>query len=122
MIDEAVAPEKPAVDPAVYERLRQALASAGPRAAVEQLIADLRKAEDFQNLFYALLMKKRIELGVSPFPTGPANELPAHTHEPYEQAIREAGREVGHSLLERKQYGQAWAFFRMLNEPEPVKS
>ena len=45
MIDEAEAPAKPAIDPAVYERLRQALASAGSRAAVEQLIADLRKAE-----------------------------------------------------------------------------
>ena len=62
MIDEAVAPEKPQIDPAVYERLRQALASAGPRGAVEQLIADLRQAEDFQNLFYALLMKKLIPI------------------------------------------------------------
>ena len=97
-------------------------ASKGPKAAVEQLIADLRKAEDFQNLFYALLLKKRVELGVSPFPTGPSTELPPATHEPYEAAIREAGREVGHALLERKQYGQAWAFFRMLGEPEPVKA
>jgi hypothetical protein len=121
MIDEAEAPTA-AIDPAFYERLRSALASRGPKAAVEQLIADLRKAEDFQNLFYALLLKKRVELGVSPFPTGPSTELPPSTHEPYEQAIRDAGREVGHALLERKQYGQAWAFFRMLGEPEPVKA
>jgi hypothetical protein len=122
MIDEAEAPAVPAIDPALFERLRAALASKGPRTAVEQLVADLRKAEDFQNLFYALLLKKRVELGVSPFPTGPSTELPPETHEPYEQAIRAAGREVGHALLERKQYGQAWAFFRMLGEPEPVKA
>ena len=97
-------------------------ASSGPRAAVEQLVADLRKAEDFQNLFYALLLKKRVELGVSPFPTGPCHRTAARHHEPYEQAIRDAGREVGHALLERKQYAQAWAFFRMLGEPEPVKA
>ena len=102
MIDEAEAPAS-AIDPAFYERLRSALASKGPKAAVEQLIAELRKAEDFQNLFYALLLKKRVELGVSPFPTGPSTELPPATHEPYEQAIRDAGREVGHALLERKQ-------------------
>ena len=121
MTDEAEVPAS-AIDPAFYERLRSALASKGPKAAVEQLVADLRKAEDFQNLFYALLLKKRVELGVSPFPTGPSTELPPATHEPYEAAIREAGREVGHALLERKQYGQAWAFFRMLGEPEPVKA
>jgi hypothetical protein len=122
MIDEAEAPDQPRIDPAVYERLRAALASNGPVAAVDRLVEDLRAAGDYQNLFYALLLKKRIELGVSPFPTGPSADLPAHTHEPYEQAIRAAGREVGQALLERRQYGQAWAFFRMLGEPEPVRA
>jgi len=122
MMDEVLAPEKPAMDPALFERLRAAVKARGPRAAVEQLVEELRKAEDFQNLFYALLLKTRVELGVSPFPTGPSTDLPPETHEPYEQAIRAAGREVGHALLERKQYGPAWAFFRMLGEPEPVKS
>ncbi|MBY0457732.1 MAG: hypothetical protein K2V38_10370, partial [Gemmataceae bacterium] len=82
---------------------------------------ELRAADDFQGLFYALLMKKRVELGVSPFPTGPANELPAHTHEPYEDAIRAAGREVGQTLLARKEFSKAWAFYRMLGEPEPMR-
>lgn len=122
MLDEAEAPGTPTIDPAVYERLRTALASCGPQAAVDQLVTDLRAAGDFQSLFYALLLKKRVELGVSPFPTGPSSDLPAHTHEPYEQAIRAAGREVGQALLERRQYGQAWAFFRMLGEPEPVRA
>jgi hypothetical protein len=121
MIDQAEAPEAPTIDPALYERLRSALSSSGPAAAVDRLVADLRAARDYQNLFYALLLKKRVELGVSPFPTGPSADLPAHTHEPYEQAIRTAGREVGTALLERRQYGQAWAFFRMLGEPEPMR-
>ncbi len=119
--DVADAPET-AFDPAVFERLRSAVAAEGPAAAAEKLVAELRDAGDFQNLFYALLLKKRVELGVSPFPTGPANELPSHTHEPYENAIREAGREVGNALLARKQFPQAWSFFRMLGEPEPVKA
>ena len=121
-MDTQEATEVPAIDPALYERLRGALASAGPAAAVDRLVADLREAGDYQNLFYALLLKKRVELGVSPFPTGPSADLPAHTHEPYEQAIRAAGREVGQALLERRQYGQAWAFFRMLGEPEPMRA
>lgn len=122
MTDTEESIDAPAVDPALYDRLRTALASAGPAAAVDQLVEDLRTTGDFQNLFYALLLKKRVELGVSPFPTGSSTELPPETHGPYEEAIRAAGREVGHALLERKQYGQAWAFFRMLGEPEPVRA
>ena len=112
----------PTPDPAAYDRLRAALASHGPAAAVDKLIADLRAAGDYGNLFYALLMKKRVELGVTPFPTGPAADLPADTHEPYEQAIREAGRHVGRLLLETGDLPKAWTYFRMLNEPEPVRA
>ncbi len=116
------APEAPQLDPAAFDRIRTALASNGPAAAADKLIDELRTAEDFQNLFYALLLKKRVELGVSPFPTGPSNELPPETHEPYEQTIRTVGREIGTSLLERRKFQQAWVFFRMLGEPEPVKA
>jgi hypothetical protein len=113
--------EAPTLDPASYERLQATLAARGAAAAVDELIAELRAVEDFQGLFYALLMKKRVELGVSPFPTSPANELPVSTHEAYEDAIRAAGRLVGGLLLARKDYSRAWAFFRMLGEPEPVR-
>jgi hypothetical protein len=121
MTDDAVN-SRPVVPPELYDQLRTVVAAEGPAGAIERLIAELRKAEDFHNLFYALLLKKRVELGVSPFPTGPASELPPETHEPYEQAIREAGREVGHALLARKRFTQAWTFFRMLGEPEPVRA
>ncbi len=112
----------PTFEPAAFDRLKAALASGGPTAAAEALIAELRNAEDFNSLFYALLLKKRIELGVSPFPTGPSADLPAHTHEPYEAAIRDAGRHVGGIFLERGELPKAWTFFRMLGEPEPVRA
>jgi len=116
-LEESSAPTLP---PEAFDRVRAAL-DQGPLAAVDTLIAELRQAEDFNNLFYALLLKKRVELGVSPFPTGPASELPPETHEPYEQAIREAGRHVGQLYLDRGNFPKAWAFFRMLNEPEQVQ-
>ncbi len=112
----------PKVEPAAFERIKAALAAEGPAAAVEKLIAELRQAEDFNALFYALLLKKRVELGVSPFPTGPSTDLPPDTHEPYEQAIREAGRHVGNLLLERGDIAKAWAFYRLIGEPEPVRT
>lgn len=120
-MDDAETQEQPALDSAAFGRLQAAFTSGGASKAADALIAELRAAEDFNNLFYALLLKKRIELGVSPFPTGPAAELPPHTHEPYEQAIREAGRHVGQLLLDRGRLPQAWNFFRMLGEPEPMR-
>jgi hypothetical protein len=109
-------------DPALYDDLRAKLAAGGPLAAVDDLCDRLRRDGDFQNLFYALLMRKRIELGVTPFPTGPAADLPPESHEPYEEAIRHAGRLVGTALLERGDIPKAWQFFRMLGEPEPVRA
>ncbi|MCS6866616.1 MAG: hypothetical protein RMJ56_02805 [Gemmataceae bacterium] len=120
MFDSDEVPQ-PTLTPAAYDRLRDTLTRRGTAAAIDELIAELRKIEDYQALFYALLMKKRVELGVSPFPTGNAHELPPHTHEPYEEAIRQAARQIGRLLLERKDFTKAWAFFRMLGEPEPLR-
>ncbi|HEX4608630.1 MAG TPA: hypothetical protein VH092_10540 [Urbifossiella sp.] len=115
------ADDAPSLDPAAFDRLRTALASQGPAAAADTLVAELRGGGDLSGLFYALLLKKRVELGVSPFPTGPATELPPHTHEPYEDAIRSAAREVGRLALDRGDLPKAWTFYRLINEPEPVK-
>jgi len=111
----------PALPVELFERVRQTLESQGSTAAIDSLCAELREAGDFQSLFYALLLKKRVELGVSPFPTAPASELPPETHEPYEEAIRQAGREVGNLYLARHEFGKAWSFFRMLGESEPLR-
>ncbi len=121
MFDPDEAPP-PTLDAAAYDRLQAILATRGAAIAVDELIEELRKIEDHQAIFYALLMKKRVELGVTPFPTGNASELPPHTHEPYEEAIRAAGRHVGEMLLERKDFAKAWPFFRLLGEPEPVRA
>ena len=110
----------PSLAPEVFDQLRQDLDAHGPRAAVERLCATLRDLGDYNALFYALLMKKRVEMGVSPFPTGAASELPKETHAEYEEAIREAGRLVGRLHLDRGELPKAWFFFRMLDEPGPV--
>src|SRR5262245_25650933 len=104
----------PQLDPAIFDRVRAALDASGPFAAIDRLCEELKAAGDYQNLFYARLMRKRVELGVAPFPTGPSTELPAETHEAYEEAIRTAGREVGNIYLGRGEIAKAWAFFRML--------
>lgn len=104
-----------------FARLGDLLKQQGPEAALEQLIADLREKKDYTALFYALLMKKRHELGVSPIPTGPAQALPQEVHLPYEDAIRAAAQHVAKLYLEDGNIPGAWTFYRMLGETAPVK-
>src|SRR6266849_7347007 len=110
------------MDQAIFEELRQVRDSQGDAAAADRLISWLRERREFTSLFYALLMKARQELGVSPIPTGAAKDLPEAVHVPYEEAIRKAGHEVGELCLKEGNIPQAWAYYRMLGEPGPVKA
>src|SRR5262245_823426 len=121
MFDPDELPPPPTLAPEIYDRLKKTLADKGAVVAVNQLCDDLRELGDLNSLFYALLMKKRVELGVSPFPTGSSAELPAATHESYEQAIREAGRLVGNEFLKQHDLRKAWFYFNMLGETDPVR-
>ena len=108
------------MDQAGFYELQHTFTDQGPAAAIERLCATLRETKDYGALFYALLLKKRYELGVSPVPTGPAQDLPEEVHVPYEDAIRDAGRLVGRLYLEQGDIPHAWVYFRMLGESQPV--
>ena len=107
-------------DPSLFDELATTLKAEGAEAAIERLCLGLRKSRDYPALFYAMLLKKRFELGVSPLPTGPAQDLPEDVHEAYEEAIRQAARLVGGLFLEQGEIPHAWVYFRMIGEPEPV--
>ncbi|MGH7173867.1 MAG: hypothetical protein ACRELG_26605, partial [Gemmataceae bacterium] len=109
------------MDAAIFDDLERTLAAEGADAAARRLCERLSDNKDYASLFYALLMRKRQQLGVSPVPTGSAADLPERTHTEYEEAIRQAGRHVGELYLREGQLSQAWAYFRMLNEPDPVR-
>lgn len=108
------------MDLTTFDELEQRLKTEGPRLAIQQLCRTLREQQEYGSLFYALLLQKRHELGVSPVPTGPATELPPDLHQPYEDAIRDAGRLVGQLYLDQGDIPHAWLYFRMLGEPDPI--
>jgi hypothetical protein len=108
------------MDQADFDELQQTLKSAGPAAAIDRLCDRLRERKEYTSLFYALLMKKRHELGVSPVPTAPAQDLPEAVHVPFEEAIRAAARLVGGLYLAEGNIPQSWVYFRMIGEPQPV--
>src|SRR6185295_8613427 len=102
---------------ALFDELERTLAAEGAEPAIDRLCSRLREDKDYTSLFYALLLKERHALGVSPIPTGPSTELPEAVHGRYEDAIRDAARHVGGLHLEGGDMPQAWAYFRMIGEP-----
>lgn len=114
-------PTAPAFDPALFDALKRHLAEAGPNAAIDRLCQTLREAKDYAKLFYAMLMRKRVAMGVSPIPTAGANELTPAQQEEYEEAIRVACREVGGQALAEGNIPYAFNFFRMIGEIQPVR-
>ena len=108
------------MDSARLNEFESTLTKDGAAAAVKRLCDTLEAEKDYQNLFYALLMKKRHELGVSPIATGSNNDLPASAHEPFEGAIRDSARTVGELYLKDGDLPKAWGYFRMIGEPEPI--
>lgn len=117
---EAGLPRENIMNEAIFDELEKTLGTEGPERALDLLCHRLRERMDYSSLFYALLMKKRYELGVSPLPTSPAQELPPSIHADYEEAIRRAGKEVCQLYLDQGNIPQAWLFARMLGDVQPV--
>lgn len=103
-----------------FDAVEATLRTAGPVAAAERLCATLSAGRDHHALFYAMLLRKRLELGMSPIPTAPVEELPEKLQAAYEEGVREAARHVGVLLLGESDIPQAWLYFRMIGEPGPV--
>jgi hypothetical protein len=108
------------MDLQLFDNLQHTLQQGGPCAAIDRLCQELQERKDYAGLFYALLMKKRHELGVSPVPTGSNQDLPPAAHEPFEDGIRTAARQVGELYLRDGQIPQAWSYYRMLGETAPI--
>ena len=108
------------MDATLFDQLEKTVKTAGPVAAVDKLAVELKAKKDYGALFYTLLMKKRVELGVSPIATGSNTDLPASAHRAFEDGIAEAARTVGKLYLDEGQIPQAWGYYRMLGETGPV--
>lgn len=104
----------------VLEKLQTELKTSGPDAAIDRLCEELKARKEYAALFYTLLMKKRLELGVSPIATGANQDLPEATHEAFEDGIRDAARTVGQLWLQDGNLPQAWTYFRMIGETRPL--
>ncbi len=107
--------------PSIFDELETTLRASGPGKMVDQLCQTLRARKDYHGLFYGLLLRKRLELGLPAVQVGKAEDLPKEAVDPYETAIRKAARAVGKLYLAEGDIAGAWPFFRMINELDLIR-
>ena len=93
-----------------------------PAVVLEALEAVLLEQKDFHRLFDAKLMRVRLDLQLPVTrPTSLAN-IPREKEVAFRDAYMNAAREVGQLFLDNGQLSDAWAYFRTIGEPEPVRA
>ena len=102
----------------VYCQLSEARASAGPAAAVDRLIEYLEREQRFHELFEALKMRTRLQLGLPATQTDRDERLDEETELKIERSLIEACRRVGEGLLRQGKVREGWMYMRPVGDRE----
>jgi len=103
-----------------FDRIAELKDSDGPAAAIDFLIETLRTEKNFHKLFDALMLKKKQELGLPLVRPTSLEDVPEEQRVDFEKYYIDSAREVGTLLLEADNLGDAWVYFRTIQEPEKV--
>lgn len=103
-----------------FDRIAELKTSEGPQAAIDLLIETLRNEKNYHRVFDALLMKKKNELGLPLLHPTSLDDVPADQRVDFEKYYVDSAREVGNLFLKNNQLGEAWVYFRTIQEPDAV--
>ena len=108
------------MDPSLFSWIEQILQNGDAGAAFEKLVERFRKEKQYQQLFDARLMMKRLELGL-PLVSQPAlADLPKDIQQRYQEAYVQAAGEVGELYLSDGNVPRAWTYLRAIGSTKPV--
>lgn len=88
---------------------------------LDALEATLLEQKDYHRLFDAILMRARIRLKLPVTRPASFSEVPEDCEGEFRSAYMAAARRVGQHFLEEKKLADAYAYFRTIGEPEPVR-
>jgi hypothetical protein len=104
------------------ETLKQAAGdSSSPDELLRALQETLQSEKDFHRLFDARLIAIRHRLKIPLAPPTSLENVPAEHEQEFREEYVKAARDVGTLFLENNQLADAWAYFRTIGEPEPVR-
>ena len=106
--------------PDTYDELEQVIEQGGVSALFDRLAEVLREGRKYAQLFDALLMKKRLELGLPLEGSESVRDLPEAVQIEVENYYIDTCRKVGGLYLQDGDIAGAWPYFRAIDEPAPV--
>lgn len=98
-----------------------AAAAVAPQAILDALDATLVDQHDFHRLFDARLIRVRRQLGLPITQPTSLNNVPREQETAFREAYVNTAREIGQLFLQHGRLADAWAYFRTIGEPEPVR-
>ncbi|OAI52115.1 hypothetical protein AYO47_01210 [Planctomyces sp. SCGC AG-212-M04] len=103
-----------------FETLKTPASRDQALATLDRLADVLIEKRDYHRLFDARMLKKKFELGLPLNRPSSLSDVPEPLRKDVEATYIEAAREAGQRLLESGEIGQAWTYYQVLREPEPV--
>ncbi len=103
-----------------FAKIDEVLRTQGPAAAVSELVRTLEANHDWHRLFDALLLKKKLEMGLPTARPSSFDQIPENRQAEFEETYVEAARRVGRALLAENNIPQAWMYLRTVREPQAV--
>ena len=103
-----------------FQKLLDTLDGDGVAASIDCLIETLEGEKQFPQLFEALLMKKRHQLGLPIEGSDSIRDIPEEHRDEVENYYVEVCRIIGGHFLVEGRIGSAWPYFRAIDDSEQV--
>jgi hypothetical protein len=103
-----------------FAKIDEVLRTQGPAAAVSELVRTLEAGHDWHRLFDALLLQKKLEMGLPTARPASFDQVPESRQPEFEESYVEAARRVGRAFLAENNIPQAWMYLRTVREPQAV--
>ncbi len=95
--------------------------NASPDAVLDVLDRALISQKDFHRLFDARLIRARRRMGLPLTQPTSLTGIPREQDAAFREAYTSAAAEVGQHFLDNGQLADAWAYFRTIQRPQPVR-
>ncbi|MDG2382864.1 MAG: hypothetical protein P8N76_14440 [Pirellulaceae bacterium] len=105
---------------AAFSHLEQVFAESGSSAALDRLVETLQEQSKYHELFEALKMKLRHQLGLPLRYNDSGEELEETTRQGLEDGLIDACRQVGVLLLQEGKLREGWMYLRPVGESQIV--
>ncbi|MCR9294443.1 MAG: hypothetical protein NXI32_17130 [bacterium] len=100
----------------IYEQLQADVVQGDTQGAIEKLVAYLRSNQQFHELFEALKMKLRLELGLSAAQAEPEEPLDEERELRLERGLLDACRDVAECFLAEGRIREGWMYLRPVGD------